>query len=300
MSWIESHQKLKEDARLFDLMTALGWSKAEVIGRLHMLWWWCVDHAEDGDLRKFNDAHLALAVELNADQGKPFIEALLTSGFCEREPYFRLHNWWKFVRRFMQQRYKDTPDRWKRIEALYDRVTVSVTVPVTGPVTQETLPNRTIPNRTEPNRTKRQRQKPKDIPPPHNGDGLNLPSVADIPKPKPQHVDFVDRFKTSYESVVGLPFKAGEAEFTLASKLVSEYGYEAVVLKAKMLAKLCRDRSAWFTKGGWSDYTIKKLSSEWNSIIPQAEKPTKEDEEAEALRKVRENDERSNRIMAGR
>ena len=140
MSWIESHQKLQSDAKVVDLMTELGWSKAEAIGRLHMFWWWCVDHAEDGDLRRFNDNHLSIAVELNAQDGKRFVGAMVKFGLLDREPYFRVHNWWKYSGRFMKQRYKDAPERWKRIEYLYSTVTATVTVTDTATVTatQET------------------------------------------------------------------------------------------------------------------------------------------------------------------
>lgn len=122
-------------------MWAMGWSKHEAIGCLHMFWWWCVDHAETGDLRRFNDAHLALSVELDKQDSGKFITAMVDAGFLEREPYFRVHNWWKYVRRFMQQRYKDNPARWREIQLLYTEefltgsVTGTVTGPVTGPVT---------------------------------------------------------------------------------------------------------------------------------------------------------------------
>ncbi len=131
-----------------------------------MLWWWCVDHAEDGDLRKFNDTHLTIVIESNPNQAKDVVDALVHAGFLEREPYFRIRNWWKFVRRFMQQRYKDRPEKWAKIEALYIESTAgSDTGPVTGPVavsaTQETKPNQ--PN--QPNKPMRKdgaQQDPKD------------------------------------------------------------------------------------------------------------------------------------------
>lgn len=119
MAWIESHQKLKEDPKVFELMIGLNCSKAEAIGRLHMFWWWCVDQAENGDLRKFNDNNLAIAVELNSDQGKSFVEAMINAGFLERSPYFRISNWWKFCEIFMKRRYEKKPEKWQTIQALY-------------------------------------------------------------------------------------------------------------------------------------------------------------------------------------
>lgn len=121
-----------------------------------MFWWWCVDHAESGDLRQYNDSHLALAVELNPDQGKNFVEALVKSGFVERSPYFRIANWWKYSSRFMKQRYKDNPEKWQQIEKHYtvDKKKKKRTDTVTDTVTQETEP-------TEQNQQNQQNQQNK-------------------------------------------------------------------------------------------------------------------------------------------
>jgi len=125
--WIKSHKNLRDNPKLFVLMAVMGWGRAEAIGRLHLLWWWCVDHAEDGDLRRFDDMQIAMAVELDADRGKMFSEALLKGGFLEREPYFRMHNWWKYAGRYLQSKYKDHPDKWKVIQEKYSCVTDTVT-----------------------------------------------------------------------------------------------------------------------------------------------------------------------------
>lgn len=121
-------------------MTDMNWSKREAIGALHMFWWWCVDHAEDGDLRRYNDTQLANVVELNQIEAKKFVDSLVKSEFLERFPYFRVKNWWKYSKNFMKQRYKDSVERWKRIEQIY-------TVTVTDTVTQETNQQTNQPNK---------------------------------------------------------------------------------------------------------------------------------------------------------
>jgi len=143
VAWIESHQKLKDEPKLFELMAGMNWNKAETIGRLHLFWWWCVDHAEDGDLRRFNDTHLALAVELNPADGSQFVQSMLKAGFLERQPYFRIVNWWKFVSHFMKRRYKDNKDGWERIEKLYSSVT-PVLHEIQNQPNQPTKQNRTV------------------------------------------------------------------------------------------------------------------------------------------------------------
>ncbi len=150
MAWIESHQKLLTDPKLFELCASMGWNKAEAIGRLHMFWWWCVDHAETGDLRLYNDCHLALAVELNAEQGKEFVEAMVKAGFIERMPYFRIVNWWKFTGKFLQSRYSQDPKKWKKIAKNFDdKKSIRLAYANKGTPNIPNQPNLT--NLTEPN-----------------------------------------------------------------------------------------------------------------------------------------------------
>lgn len=127
MSWIESHQKLKEDPKVAAVASVMEWNVYECIGRLHVFWWWCVDHCEDGDLRRYNDVVIASVAGVAAPDAKRFVEAMANGcgtkerpdGFFERVPYFRIANWWKFTRRFMQKRYERTPEVWKAIAHSY-------------------------------------------------------------------------------------------------------------------------------------------------------------------------------------
>jgi hypothetical protein len=157
VAWIESHQKLKDDPKMVAVSITMGWNIYECIGRLHAFWWWCVDHCEDGDLRRYNDEVLASSVALNGEEAKRFVEAMVAGcgngeAFVERQPYFRLRNWWKFAGRFLKGKYKDNPSKWQKIKELYDEGTPSVTPSVTHPVAPRTniptyLPNQ--PTNTE-------------------------------------------------------------------------------------------------------------------------------------------------------
>jgi hypothetical protein len=88
--------------------------------------------------------------------------------------------------------------------------------------------------------------------------------------------------------------------FIIAANLIKSHGLEAVEQKAAILSVMCRDQTAWFTKDGWADFTIEKLSSQWNSIIPQATM-TEEDKSkqriAELFQKEHERNERVNKIV---
>ncbi len=130
MAWIESHQGLEKHPKTLRLMSAMGWDLDQTLGKLHRFWWWCVDHAPDGDLRKFADDVLAAAVGLPMSDGEKFVEAMVMaggrgngnapSGFLERKPYFRVHDWWGYFGPFLQVKYKKTPEKWKSIRDLYE------------------------------------------------------------------------------------------------------------------------------------------------------------------------------------
>lgn len=119
MAWIESHQAIERHPKTIELLTRMGWDLDTTVGKLHRLWWWCVDYAEDGDLRKHNDARIGAAVGLNGEASKRFIEAMVASGWVDRKPYFRIHDWWDHIGLFLQSKYKRYPDKWKRVRGLY-------------------------------------------------------------------------------------------------------------------------------------------------------------------------------------
>ena len=187
MAWIESHQSLKESHKLYDLMTSLDWDRAEALGRLHLFWYWCVDHAENGDLRKFNDGHLALAAELSPKDGKRFVEAMVNAGFLDKEPYFRLHDWWDHFGKFLKGRYKSRPDEWKKVESLYKAESDSRSTPELlqsdsrpAPDVIESIP--TPPNRTEPNLTEPREGKGETSSPSLSQKKFKRPELDDLRK----------------------------------------------------------------------------------------------------------------------
>ncbi len=121
MAWIESHQQLLNHPKTLDLMNSMGWDVDITIGKLNRFWWWCLDYAPDGDLRRHKQASLAAAVGLPADQSKRFVRAMIQSGWMDRLPYFRVHNWWQYVGPFLQVKYKRHPQIWRRVQALYQQ-----------------------------------------------------------------------------------------------------------------------------------------------------------------------------------
>lgn len=120
MAWIESHQAIERHPKTLSLAAAMGWGIYETIGRLQCFWWWCVDYAEDGDLRKHNDSILGAAVGLNSQDAKRFVEAMKTARWLDSDPYFRVHDWWFYIGRFLQVKYKTShPERWMAVKNAY-------------------------------------------------------------------------------------------------------------------------------------------------------------------------------------
>jgi len=137
MAWIEAHQKLDNHPKVLDLMNYMTWDLDTTIGKLFRFWWWCVDYAEDGDLRKHNDARIASAVGLNGCYGKEFVENMVKSGWIDRNPYFRVHDWWDYIGKFLQIKYKQNPDKWRHVQNCYLNGSMNVIHNTTKP----TIPN---------------------------------------------------------------------------------------------------------------------------------------------------------------
>lgn len=138
MAWIESHQTLREHPKVYVLVDALGVSKAQVLGHLHLLWWWCVDYALDGVISQ-NDVAIARAAEWTGEP-KKFVEALVGAEFLDRaDGVLTIHDWLEYCGTLVA----------KRLERQSQRKTVPARKPKI-PERAPTEPNRTKPNHTEP------------------------------------------------------------------------------------------------------------------------------------------------------
>ncbi len=125
MPWLEAHQALYGHPKLMILSVAMTtidqrWNDEEyVVGKLLKFWFWCQNYAENGDLRKHNDATLGGAVGLNGEGAKRFVTAMVEACWLDREPYFRVHDWWDYIGPWLRSKYKKTPVKWKQIKEMY-------------------------------------------------------------------------------------------------------------------------------------------------------------------------------------
>lgn len=109
MPWIPSHTnlgshpKLKRAARLAEV------GEPQMIGHLHLLWWWALDFAPDGDLSEFDVYDFAEGAGWQGDPDK-FLEALIgcgpgtSVGFVqETGSGLVLHDWAEYGGRYGQR-----------------------------------------------------------------------------------------------------------------------------------------------------------------------------------------------------
>jgi hypothetical protein len=113
LSWIRSDKALLSHPKTAHLKVLLKIELDAVIGRLHMLWWWCLDYALDGDLSKHPPKVIQDAC------GIP-IRDLMRAGFVDSRPRTRIHDWWDNQGNYLKVRFRDQPDIWQRIKQSYD------------------------------------------------------------------------------------------------------------------------------------------------------------------------------------
>lgn len=96
MSWIESHQELRDHPKK-DRLAELLWPDAQTdlsdygaIGVVHCLWWWAADYAKDGDLSRYSNAQVAKGCRWYGDPAT-LMAALIEAGFIDSDRH--IHDW---------------------------------------------------------------------------------------------------------------------------------------------------------------------------------------------------------------
>ena len=92
MAWIKSDQSLANHPKLILLARALEISKVEALGHLHLLWYWVLEYADDGEL-KYLDL-IPDACEWKGDH-KLFLDSLIQYGFIDEVNgnEYHVHDW---------------------------------------------------------------------------------------------------------------------------------------------------------------------------------------------------------------
>lgn len=164
MAWIESHQELARHPKTRKLSRKLGITIPAAIGHLHMLWWWAIDYAQDGDLSNFEPDDIADALDWPNDADQ-LINALIDSGFIDRigdeKGALVVHDWFDYAGRLVDKRVQNR-ERKRKSRANKSENTdghADVTDQSRGQSDENndghgaTEQNSTVPNQTEPNKT---------------------------------------------------------------------------------------------------------------------------------------------------
>jgi hypothetical protein len=118
MAWIESHQELAHHPKVARLAGLLQIEKAAAIGYLHMLWWWCLAYAEDGDVSQFSNIELADGAQWRGDSDA-FVGCLMDSGWLDDG---QVHDWHDYGGKLAERRREDAArKRIDRAAASVDR-----------------------------------------------------------------------------------------------------------------------------------------------------------------------------------
>lgn len=106
MAWIKSHQELRNHPKVARLASLLNISKPAVIGHLHLLWWWSLDYAPDGNLSNFSLEEIqdAMLFEKKIVARINILETLIKSGFIDNN--LVIHDWFEYAGDLLEKKAK--------------------------------------------------------------------------------------------------------------------------------------------------------------------------------------------------
>jgi hypothetical protein len=105
-------------------MKAMGWDLDTTLGKLHRLWWWCLDYAIDGRLCSFTASQIGAACD--TEDGPRLMAALIEARFVEEKPELRLRNWWEHAGEFLRYKLASKPELLRGIQKSYSEVTTGL------------------------------------------------------------------------------------------------------------------------------------------------------------------------------
>lgn len=100
MSWIESHDTLRDHPKRKRLSRLLGLDVYATIGLLNCLWWWAMDYAPDGDLSRYDPFDVADGIDYPGDPDE-LMAALREAGFLDD---MQLHDWDEYGEKLYRRR----------------------------------------------------------------------------------------------------------------------------------------------------------------------------------------------------
>lgn len=205
MTWIESHTTLARHPKTLRLTKALGISVPCAVGHLHMLWWWALEYAQDGDLSGFDADEIALACYWEGEAAG-FWSALQSAGFIDAAGH--IHDWHEYAGKLLERRAHDAERKRAGRRGDVQNPPLHSNTPVRG--TSEGHPAdgvRTVPNQPhQPNRTQPNRTQPTE--PDQPARGRDTAPLVVRPAPKPDVGG--DAIWSALAGIFGEPLTEGE------------------------------------------------------------------------------------------
>lgn len=101
--WIKSHQELAEHPKTKRLARQLGVTVPAAIGHLHLLWWWSLKYAPDGNLSRYTPDDLADAcMWVGPGDAATYVQALVDARFLDADDDgLSIHDWNEYAGRLL-------------------------------------------------------------------------------------------------------------------------------------------------------------------------------------------------------
>lgn len=105
--WIKSYSSLKDSIKTKRVARRLNITVPQVIGHLHMLWWWVMEQAETGDISHVDAWEVEEVMCWNGEEGALF-SAMVEFGFVDDDGQSRsIHDWQDYSGSVLSQRDKN-------------------------------------------------------------------------------------------------------------------------------------------------------------------------------------------------
>lgn len=239
MAWLESHQTLARHPKTRKAARLLGIGVPQMIGHLHLLWYWALDYAQEGDLSPYDNADIADAAMWDCDP-EIFVTALVNCGVAGVgfiDGNHQLHDWMEYAGKLIVQRKADA-ERKRNARLKLDTPTQSSGHPADGGRTAD------VPYPTVPNQTNNTADKP--------------PAVRPVPKPTSLFDQWWELYPRRLGTTRGNKGNA-KAAFDKLSPQLQRTALEAVKKYARSAqaieenGKYIPDAERWIKGARWED-----------------------------------------------
>lgn len=151
MAWIESHQALGHHPKTIKLADALGVNILTAVGLIHFLWWWALDYAPQGIVKRVDQPAAARSC-LWTKKWQQFWAGLVEAGFVELandgSEDLVLHDWMDYAGKLMDRRAANA-ERTRAYRARHVAHHVMDTSEARDGATVPTVPNQPLTNQPD-------------------------------------------------------------------------------------------------------------------------------------------------------